>query len=383
MVIKRLILIFLLFAPLSVAGGAQAHYEMSVLTCAPGSEVYSVFGHTGLRVRTMEGEELKGDVVYNFGLFDFDEPAFVLKFVRGDLDYYVGIQPTDRFVASYFMEGRGVVEQPLNITAGQASDIMEWLSWRVLPENAPYKYKFLARNCTTEVRDLVFEYTDLTGYDLYAPSGRTFRQYLDECLAGAPWLRLGIDLVLGSRVDREMDACESMFLPHKYMLELESAGNGAVSLVKATEPIQGVAYEYPAQSTRWRSVYPSIVLVLLFVVCVFVRRRWVSVMGFVIAGLLGSVLTWAGLYSGHVEFGANFNLLWCNPIWLVLAFVSVMKWGKAVRVLSWTCDALITASAIVAISGLQRFPVDFWVIWAILLVFAWRENRRLSGKLSR
>ena len=52
--------------------------EISVLTCSPGKELYSLFGHTAIRVHDPE-QDL--DVVFNYGTFDFDTPTPAIGFI--------------------------------------------------------------------------------------------------------------------------------------------------------------------------------------------------------------------------------------------------------------------------------------------------------------
>ena len=88
---KRLSIIFLVVWALIAAVAAQSP-AVSLLTCSPGSEVYEIYGHTAIRVVDARGI----DVVYNFGMFSFDEPGFVYRFVKGETDHFVACYQTDK-----------------------------------------------------------------------------------------------------------------------------------------------------------------------------------------------------------------------------------------------------------------------------------------------
>jgi hypothetical protein len=89
---------------------------ISLLTCGPGDELYSVFGHTAIRVN----DPATGiDIVYNYGTFDFAAPNFYLKFVKGDLQYFVSVSSYRDFVYTYQYYDRDVYEQVLNLTPQQ------------------------------------------------------------------------------------------------------------------------------------------------------------------------------------------------------------------------------------------------------------------------
>ena len=65
--------------------------QVSLITCGPGEELYSKFGHSALRIRDVS----QGfDVIYNYGLFDFNAPNFYLNFVKGKLRYFLGKHDT-------------------------------------------------------------------------------------------------------------------------------------------------------------------------------------------------------------------------------------------------------------------------------------------------
>ncbi len=148
---KNILFIIFLFSQSSYSGN---HLEISILTCSPGDEVYSVFGHSAIRIKD---KDQSLDWVYNFGMFDFESPNFTFKFIRGKLKYYLGIQKTKDFLEQYTRQDRLVIEQKLNLSEKQKIQFITRLNFLYRPENRQYYYSFLKKNCSTEIRDLLSE----------------------------------------------------------------------------------------------------------------------------------------------------------------------------------------------------------------------------------
>ena len=213
----RTLLAKLLFACLlmPVAGKGQTDscdITISLLTATPGEELYSTFGHSALRVRDPNAQT---DWVFNYGTFDFNEPGFYTKFIRGKLMYYLSVEEFPSFMYGYELEGRGITEQILHFTCQQKEKVMELLRQNTLPQNRYYKYDFLFDNCTTRLRDLIASADSSVHFPPVLQQPRTFRNlihfYLDE--NHKPWSKLGIDILLGARTDAVMTPWEVMFLP--------------------------------------------------------------------------------------------------------------------------------------------------------------------------
>ena len=120
--------------------------RISLLTCAPGEELYARFGHTALRV-TDPAHHL--DAVFNYGVFDFNTDHFYWKFVRGETWYELGASPYRWFMQEYIETKRPVYEQVLNLTAAQRDSLWEALLVNYEPQNRSYLYNFVFDNCAT------------------------------------------------------------------------------------------------------------------------------------------------------------------------------------------------------------------------------------------
>ena len=187
----------------SIAQTDSSGLRISLLTCSPGSELYSTFGHSALRI---VDSAVGTDIVYNFGVFDFSDPDFYAKFVRGKLLYFLDQEAFPYFQYAYVVEGRRITEQVLRLDAARKRSIQAFLAENLRPENRFYKYDFLFDNCTTRLRDLI-----LGQQSSYIRTGRvlddttaTFRAQLHSYLDRNRqyWSALGIDILLGSRIDR-------------------------------------------------------------------------------------------------------------------------------------------------------------------------------------
>ena len=149
------LLILLTFAGLSPA--KAQFWEVSLLTADPGTELYSSFGHSAIRMREI-GPDGR-DLVFNFGTFDFDTPNFYGKFATGKLNYMLSVVPYDRFIVEYDYYKRGLREQVLDLNQEQKDFLLQHLDAQYDPARRFYKYDFFYNNCATKIRD-AFEIAD-------------------------------------------------------------------------------------------------------------------------------------------------------------------------------------------------------------------------------
>ena len=210
---KRLYLgIFLFLAFFTTVPTSAATYKISLLTCDPGDELYSTFGHSAIRVVALESGQ---DLVFNYGTFDFNTPFFYIKFIRRTLDYQLSLTTTDNFLREYNYFKRNVREQELNLSPEQSQAIVAFLQNNYRPENRKYRYDFFFDNCATRITDML---ESVLGQSLkwnYPTESdeKTFRNLIDEYVYPLPWSDLGIDLALGAVIDREATEAEKAFLP--------------------------------------------------------------------------------------------------------------------------------------------------------------------------
>ena len=134
------ITVFLLFLP-SARGYAQGGVEpdsihIYLLTCSPHQTVYSLYGHSALRVENRQSGE---DVAVNYGVFSFDKPFFALRFVFCLTDYEMGLCPIELFKREYEYYGSSVSQQEINLTASEKLRVIAALNENWEPENRVYR----------------------------------------------------------------------------------------------------------------------------------------------------------------------------------------------------------------------------------------------------
>ena len=186
--------------------------EVYLITCGPGSEIYSMYGHSALRIVIPEEES---DLVYNWGVFDFNTPNFAWKFAKGKLSYMLGVYPYDRFLRDYFSEERWVISQKFNLDSAEIEKLFQLLEENLKPENVKYRYNFYYDDCSSRIRDIIEK---AVGDDLlYPPDEKkklhTFRSLTGEYEKRYPWIKLGIDVLIGSLGDKKATFRDRMFLP--------------------------------------------------------------------------------------------------------------------------------------------------------------------------
>lgn len=364
----------LVFSAVNVTAGA-APYRISVLTCAPGNEdISSVFGHTAIRV---VDESTGRDAAYNFGYFDYDTPNFYLRFLRGTLIYSLSVTDGERFHEYYTQHGRAVTEQLLNLDSVQAAAIAGMLRNAMRPENSVMTYRFTAGNCTTQVRGIVIPAVGGNEDFLASPSGHTYRHYLNSYLGGMPWLRLGINMMLGAGSDRNTDMYGSMFLPDMFFDGLAPMRNGGEELVLLTLPMNDV--ERRELGSRSAEFLQAGILLALLALCLLNRGRLIPACLFILAGTVGCVITFATIYSLHTELQWNLNVLWCNPLYLLLAWAVVARRTGAAKYTAITIAGCSGVSVILWIAGIQTLSIQMTILIAVLMVSAYRAYMKITG----
>lgn len=302
--------------------------EISLLTCSPGNELYSVFGHSAIRVR----DPLLGlDMVFNYGTFDFSDPNFYTNFVRGKLNYILSVTNFQNFVFEYMFEERWVWEQQMNITAGEKQYLFDSLLINARPENKYYLYDFFFDNCATRIRDIFVEAIDreiVFDYQ-HLDRGQSFRELLMPYLTQKPWARLGINLALGLPADRKATPWDYMFLPDHMMTVFEHAEFSSGNRSTPFTPGSGVILEgvdlpeaFLPSAPLW--IFLLILLFSIVVANINLRTKrfawWYDRILFGLAGLLGLLIAFLWFATDHQVTVWNLNILWAHPFHLIIIF---------------------------------------------------------------
>ena len=329
--------IMLLAAGASHAAPDSSRLQVSLITCAPGAELYSVFGHTALRIVDSAANT---DIIYNYGTFNFDDPDFYSKFVRGKLMYFLSQQSFPDFLYEYAYFKRGVTEQVLKLSQTEKKEIQRNLFENVREENRYYKYDFLYDNCATKLRDFKTNKENAFEPSAFAENGTSFRDYLHNYLSRAEmqWTTLGIDLLLGIGADKTMTTAECMFLPDYLAQGVSLAIKGKAKLVERDQVHLPNTQAPPIKLPFWQTpLFFFSFLAFLVILPSFFRSKGMvsfqSIMDriiFVLSGLLGLLLLFMWFGTDHQSFANNINLVWAMPINLLVAFSlnGSRKWLK-------------------------------------------------------
>ena len=360
--------------------------EISIITCDPGSEVYSLFGHGALRINHIESDE---DIVVNWGIFEYyeDQFKFGYDFAKGRLNYYMGIQNTMNFLREYSYYNRGVREQILNLTTSEKKEIIEFVSLNNLPENRNYKYEFFYDNCSTRIRDLLSSIfrSNISWGNHPSENKFTFREIIHQNLAPQPWLMLGIDLVLGQRIDQLVNNKNLMFLPAYLEAILDSTKITTVAQSKTLIARKNVLIP-TAENNRPAitsiTIYGWIVLMITLLLLFLKNDRIFNVWSCVLLtllSLLGVVLYFMWFGTDHQATKNNSNILWANPSYLFLVWVIIFKkWNKVSLVYVYLIGFCLLTTILFWFGMVQEFnPTIKPIIISLALIFYYyfRKNK--------
>ncbi len=317
----------LLLLPLTCFSQDECKTRISLLTCSPGEELYSTFGHSALRVTDSVSNS---DIVYNYGTFNFEEPGFYTKFIRGKLHYYLSMEDFNAFVEMYRADNRTVTEQELNLSCTEKKKIIDFLKINIREENKYYKYDFLFDNCTTRLRDILEKNADTTVvFDSLLQKPTSFRDlihvYLDN--NDKKWDELGIDLLLGAKTDRIMNNRETMFLPDYLLKGFDKGSIGSKMVVKEKSDIITGDIS-PERSFFFNSpLFIFSLIAFVYILLTFfknpaLQRVLLGLDGFLffVTGLAGIIMLIMWFGTEHVMCRNNFNILWAWPTHVLAAF---------------------------------------------------------------
>jgi hypothetical protein len=322
----------LLLLGLALASGARAgvldapaeDLEVSLVTYGPGAIYWERFGHDAIRIRDRASGE-SGD--FNYGVFDFEDSAFMWNFARGHMRYMIDAGSSDIHQKDYVDAGRSVLEQRLALSPAQAANLRAFLLWNLRPENLSYDYDYLTSNCSTRIRDALNSVLgDALRPVLSArPAPMTYRQQIDRLMSVQPWLMLGMDLGLGPSADQPLNEWQESFVPMVLAREMRTVripdGHGGVQALVSSE--REIA---PNRVAPPSALQPDLRLPLgiaglgLAGVMLGSRTRLpmlyasLAVAYLVLAGSLGTILLALWTLTTHFAAWENANLLVFNPL---------------------------------------------------------------------
>ena len=350
--------------------GAQSmtnpdHIQISLLTCSPGKEVWAQYGHTAIRYYDKESRE---DLAINYGIFSLDQTYFIPRFVLGMTDYRMGVQPMDMFLAQYSYEGRGVVEQVLNLSAEDKEVIYKALQENMKPENVVYRYNYFFDNCTTRARDMLINH--LHGKVVYPPAEEdaTFRSMIHKWNNKYEWSQFGEDLLLGVNADRKTTKSEQQFLPENLRNDFDKATYKGKPLVKETNVLLDAETEvaepvFPLSPLSIALIFAAISLVMML----FSYRRqqvyWAWDLALMLTSGLMGIIFFIMIFSQHPCVSLNFILLFFNPLPLFFLYSTIKK----KKVIWWKIWGVLIILGIFG-SLFQEIPLPILIVASFLLL---------------
>lgn len=361
--------------------------KISVLTCGSGDQLYSTFGHSAFRVKD---PTLGIDVVYNYGVFDFNSNNFYGKFAKGKLDYTLARQQYSNFIREYKYDQRWVNEQLMQLSQGERNELFQFLENNYLPENRAYQYDFFYNNCATKIWDVLETVygKNLQFNENYLQKLYTHRELIHQNMPTNSWSAFGIDLALGAVIDDIATPKEHMFLPAYIMRQLNTSKlNGTLLAPNKVSIFKPESHDNKINFLRtplfWSLVFMILVMVLTYLDYTRKRRRkWLDFGLFFTTGIAGVVIFFLWFLTDHTATASNYNILWAFPLNLNLAFfvwrnTSFSKW------VGWYIPLLLSLLLITVILwtlGVQVFsPVLLPVLLALgvryTFLYHWRRKQ--------
>ncbi len=308
--------------------------EVFLLTCGPGTETYSIYGHSAVRI-VIPSKNI--DQVYNWGVFDFSTPNFAWKFAKGRLEYMLGTYSYESFLREYQYEKRWVISQKINLEDNEKNTLFKLISENLRPENIKYRYDFFYDNCSTRIRDLLEK---ATGENLIYPDDEikknmpTFRELISVYQKGYPWLNFGIDLLLGAPCDKKASFRDRMFLPlelQKGLSSLVVRRNGKM-IPLLSNPITELAYNEPLIK---ESLFGSPIFIFSLVIIGFIilsgairgntPNRLIDIFIFSIFSLLAVLMIFSNFFTDHQQLRWNLNIIWLNPFLFICLYALIFN----------------------------------------------------------
>lgn len=367
---------FLLIS-ISASKGQNADTTVYLITCGPGTETYSIYGHSALRV-----EINRADTVYNWGVFDFSATNFAWKFAKGRLDYMLFDERFESFLQDYFYEKRWVVSQKVNLISSEKAKLLSLINENLKPENIKYRYDFFYDDCSTRIRDL-FE-KSIGDNLVYPPESKTklptFREKVSGYQKFYPWLQFGIDMIMGSPGDFKADFRDQMFLPIDLKDNLSKAELNRSGKLMPLMQDPRVILDFPTPSPEENFFLTPLFIfsLLLIIVIIFsallkskTSNDLIDIMLYSVFSVLSVMMIFFNFFTDHSQMKWNYNLMWLNPF-LIICLFSVL-FGKPAKI--WF--RLVFIISLAFLPGFFLLPQTFnTAILPLVLIILARSSAR-------
>jgi hypothetical protein len=315
---------FFTFLIFSISGISQNillsnNARVSVITCDTGNETYSLFGHTAIRITDKDNNL---DLVYNYGAFDFATPNFVVKFAKGDLQYFAVAHSFLDFMIQYTYEQRSVFEQELIIPAVYKQKLFDHLNTSLASEERYYTYKFIDRNCTSMVVEMINKTLESNIVVKKTDTDKTYRSILYPYFDNSFYQKLGTSIIFGKKVD---EYGTQIFLPFELHKSLKQIRFENHPICKESKTL--LEFKKEVASSWWDNFYTFAFLLGFIVV---INKKSINLFYLFTMGILGLFFGFMGFYSFHQELAYNYNILLFNPALLILLYFHYTKNKKGI-----------------------------------------------------
>lgn len=382
----------ILFFFSTVLAAETKDYVISVLTMGPGSSLSDSFGHSAIRV---QDKSKNYDLVFNYGVYDFNDPNFYSNFIKGYLNYSLGVSYYKDFKSSYISNNRSIKEQVLLLPDALNKKIADRLIFNSKPENKNYRYDYFSNNCSTIIKDIIDEslidYDYENDYIVENKGKNTYRNLIYENINKNSWGSLGIDICLGSYIDQEIDVKKNTFLP-EYLFEYLNSSyykhpdlSNKIKLVKKNNFINYENKEFQNLNSNNLFYSPLFIFIIISIFLLFLSLRDLNNKAIhlilqsthIITSAIGFLLLFLWFFTDHFTSAYNYNLLWANPLNIILIFKSInKKWKIALLKLLLLSLALIVLHSI---TNVQVFNISLYPFF-IFLAFRYLQLIRYYSK---
>jgi hypothetical protein len=307
-------------------------YEISIITIGPGNSLSDAFGHSGIRVIDRVNNY---DIVFNYGVYDYNAPNFYGNFVKGRPIYSLGLNNYENFYKNYVNQSRQIIEQKLNLSEYKKRVLVNKLITNSKEENKNYDYNYFESNCSTKIGDifnkLLEEEIKNEGLNLDEINSNSYRKLVYQHIVPNSWGALGIDVCLGAVIDKNITDNDELFLPYNLKLYFDKLGNSNIKNGDFVETSILFGEYIGYKETSFSPLYVLLVISLIIIGVTFLdylritRSVFLDIIILLVTGLVGLLLVYLWFFSNHIASAWNYNLLWAIPFNLILLFQLLKK----------------------------------------------------------
>ena len=377
---RNIIFTFLFFLSTTLVGQTE-DYTVSILTIGPGNSLNDSFGHSAIRVQS---KTKKYDLVFNYGIYDYNDPRFYSNFIKGYLKYSLGVSYFENFKSSYIANDRYIKEQVLSLPNDLKEKLVDKLIFNSKPENKDYFYDYFNNNCSTVIKDIIkgllSQYDYHNTYESATSNKDSYRSLIYENINKNSWGSLGIDICLGSYIDQQIDSEKNTFLPEYLFEYLNSSyysysnNDKKIEKVKLIENIIFINKVKDVEKSTFNIFLtsPLFIFILIFTALFLLNYRnkenkkiHLALESIhILTSFIGCLLLFLWFFTDHTTAAFNYNLLWANPInFILLINVLNKKWKIAYLKLLLLSLILIVLHSI---TGVQVFNISLYPLFLFL-----------------